>query len=252
MARRSCSRGSCGNGRPVFSCTTAFSSETRARSASAGRSASVRAFARALAASSSASRACRSMDSTTSAEQGDEAAVAVPREAVVPGPLRQPLHRLVVQTEVEDGVHHARHGRPRSGAHRDQERARRIAEAAPRGGLEPGQVGEDLLPQPGGMLLAGRVVGGPGLGGDREAGRHRHPQLRHLGQLAPLATQQRPQGARSVRLAVRERVDVLGSASGSGSSSPAGGLSTSGHQRPPQQLSGGGREKDTGPDSGLR
>ncbi len=168
-------------------------------------------------------------------EQGDEAAVAVPGEAVVPGPLRQPLDRLVVQTQVEDGVHHAGHGRPRSGAHRDEERARRIAEAAPCGGLEPGQVGEDLLPQAGRMLLAGRVVGRPGLGGDGEAGRHRYPELRHLGQLAPLATQQRPQGARSVRLAVRERVDVLGSASGSGSGSPAGGLSTSGHQRPPQQ-----------------
>ena len=41
----------------------------------------------------------------------------------------------------------------RARAHRDEERARRIAEAAPRGGLEPGQVGEDLLPQPGGCFL---------------------------------------------------------------------------------------------------
>ena len=52
----------------------------------------------------------------------DEAAVAVVGEARVARLGGQALHRLVVEAEVEDGVHHARHRRARARAHRDQQR----------------------------------------------------------------------------------------------------------------------------------
>ena len=55
----------------------------------------------------------------------NEAAVAVPREALVVRDARERLNRVVVETEVENRVHHARHRFARAGAHRDQQRERR-------------------------------------------------------------------------------------------------------------------------------
>ena len=51
----------------------------------------------------------------------DEAAIAVIGEARVAGILRQRLDRLVVEAEIEHGVHHARHRGARAGAHRNQQ-----------------------------------------------------------------------------------------------------------------------------------
>ncbi len=59
-------------------------------------------------------------------EDGDEAAIAVPGEALVLGPAREPQHRPVIETEVEDSIHHARHGGAGARAHGD--------EKGPRGG----------------------------------------------------------------------------------------------------------------------
>ena len=59
-----------------------------------------------------------------------EAPVAVPGKALVAGRSRQPLHRGVVEPEVQDGVHHARHRLARSGAHRQQQRIVGVAETA--------------------------------------------------------------------------------------------------------------------------
>ena len=63
------------------------------------------------------------------AEHLHEAAVGVPGEALVAGRLREPLDRVVVQAEVEDGVHHARHRLAGAGAHRHEQRVLRVAEA---------------------------------------------------------------------------------------------------------------------------
>jgi hypothetical protein len=52
----------------------------------------------------------------------DEAAVAVPGEARVAGQGGKALDRLVVEAEVEHGVHHARHGDAGARADRDQQR----------------------------------------------------------------------------------------------------------------------------------
>ena len=46
----------------------------------------------------------------------DETAIGIEGEAAVARQLGQPLHRFVVQAEIEDGVHHARHGGARAGA----------------------------------------------------------------------------------------------------------------------------------------
>ena len=60
----------------------------------------------------------------------DETAVAVIGKAGIAGIGGQRLDRLVVQAEIEHGVHHARHRGAGAGAHRHQKQFRRIAETA--------------------------------------------------------------------------------------------------------------------------
>ena len=59
----------------------------------------------------------------------DEAAIAVPGEARIAGALGEAFDGLVVEAEIEHGIHHAGHRHARAGAHRDQQRIRRVAEA---------------------------------------------------------------------------------------------------------------------------
>src|SRR5688572_18415910 len=88
------------------------------------------------------------------AEHRDEAAVAVPGEALVARPLREPLYGGVVETEIEDRVHHPGHRHARAGAHGDEQRTLGVAEATARVFFEPGEAGEHLLPHVVGKLAA--------------------------------------------------------------------------------------------------
>ena len=58
----------------------------------------------------------------------DETAVAVQREAFVASQLGKAFHRHIVETEVEDRVHHPRHGDGSAGTHRNEQWVFRIAE----------------------------------------------------------------------------------------------------------------------------
>ncbi len=69
----------------------------------------------------------------------DEAAVGVPREALIARGLREALHGGVVETQVEHGVHHARHRHAGARADRDEERVGGIAEALADRLLDVGQ-----------------------------------------------------------------------------------------------------------------
>src|SRR6185436_7457762 len=64
-------------------------------------------------------------------------------------------------------------------------------------------------PEPFGKLPAGTVVRGPRLRGDGEARRHRDSKVRHLRQLAALATEQIAHQRRAFCTAATEGVDVL-------------------------------------------
>ena len=58
----------------------------------------------------------------------DEAAVAIVGEARIAALGDDGFDGLVVQAEVEDGIHHARHGELGAGAHADQQRVGGVAE----------------------------------------------------------------------------------------------------------------------------
>ena len=134
----------------------------------------------------------------------DQAAVGVPGEAIVPGHVGEAAHRVAVQTEVENRVHHARHRDRRARADRQQQGIRLVAEALARLLLQSPHVLGDLCLEARGKLPSRLHEGATGVRRDREAGRHRHAEPRHLGKARSLAAEQGPSsGARFVEV-VRE------------------------------------------------
>jgi hypothetical protein len=140
---------------------------------------------------------------------GDEAPVAVIGEALVARRLGQRLDGGVVEAEVEDRVHHARHGGAGARAHGNEKRVGRIAEAALR---QPPDRGERLAHLPlelGRVGLAMVVVIGADLGRDRESRRDGKPEVGHLGEVRALAAEQIAHAGLALGLTVAEGVHPL-------------------------------------------
>ncbi len=141
------------------------------------------------------------------AEHLDQPTVGVEREPFVAGLRREPPHGLVVEPDVEDGLHHPGHRESGAGTDRHQQRVVGLPELLAHRALQRlevfGHLGGQL-----GRLSPALQVRLAGFGGDREAGRHRQAQVRHLGEVGALATQQVAQ----VPVAFGEVIDVLGHA----------------------------------------
>lgn len=139
------------------------------------------------------------------AEHLDETAVRVPGEPLVTRGLRQALHRVVVQTDVQDRLHHPGHRIARARTHRHQQRIVPLTQPPPRGPLQRGQMVRDLTRQTG-RFTTGRQERAARFRGDDETGRHRQPQPGHLGQVGALAAQQ----VGLILAALAERVHITG------------------------------------------
>ena len=133
-----------------------------------------------------------------------EPSVGVVCEPLVAAGLGQPLHRLVVDAQVQDRVHHARHRDHGARPHRHQQRV--VARTQPLADalLERRQVRAQLCVQAVRVAALVRQVGQARLGGDREAVRHRQADRGHLGKVGALAAEQPAHLGRPLR----EVVDV--------------------------------------------
>ena len=139
-----------------------------------------------------------------------EAAVAVPGEARVVRRLGEGLHRLIVEAEVENRIHHAGHRLARAGAHRDEKRhRRRIAEAAADERLHARQplLHHRLQLRRVAPLVV--VVIGADLRRDRESRGHRQADARHLRQVGALAAQLLLHASVAVGRAAAKVIDEL-------------------------------------------
>ncbi len=145
-----------------------------------------------------------------------EATVAVPGELGVAGPGREGFHHPVIDSEVEDGVHHAGHRLAGAGADREEERILEVAEFLAHGLLDLGDIGLDLALERFGVSPAVFVVVGADLRGDGEPGRHGNADAAHLGKIRPLAPQKRFLIPGPVRLAVTKVINVLALPAASG------------------------------------
>ena len=147
----------------------------------------------------------------------DEAAIAVEGKAPIAGLLRQRHHGLVVEAEIEHGVHHARHRGARAGAHRDQQRIVFVAENLAGDLADLRQRLDDLALQFFRILLLVGVVVGADFRRDGEARRHRKTEARHFGQTCALATQQVAHVRFAFGLAAAKRIDPFAFGAGRGS-----------------------------------
>ena len=120
----------------------------------------------------------------------DETAIAVPGPAGVVGFLGDDFHHVLVEAQVQDGVHHAGHGGPGAGAHGHQQGILQVAEALAGDLLHLGDVGHDLGHDALVDLAAVLIVLGAGLGGDGEALGNGQADVGHLGQVGALAAKQ--------------------------------------------------------------
>ena len=129
----------------------------------------------------------------------DEAAIAVPGKALVPRSRRQPRDSLIVQTKVENRIHHAGHRDPRARTHGDEQRVACIAEAFANGRLDMGERLCDLLahsvrkthPELRRRVCAFLQVAYAFLGRDRKSGRNRQANRGHFGKVRAFASSDR-------------------------------------------------------------
>ena len=140
---------------------------------------------------------------------GDEAAIAVIGEAAIAGEFGERFDGLVVEAEIEHGVHHARHRGAAAGADRHQQRIFGIAERL------AGQLADmiqrllDLRLQFRRIGFVVRVEIGADRGRNGEAGRHRQAEIGHFGEIGALAAEQIAQARFALGLAVAEGIDPL-------------------------------------------
>ena len=138
----------------------------------------------------------------------DEAAVAIPRKTRVGGLFGEGLDGLVVETEVEDGVHHARHGIARAGADGNKQRVDEVAKLHAGLFLDGADTGFDLRLERGWVAALAGVVVGADLRGNREARGHGQADAAHLGEVGAFATEEGLHRAVAVGLPA-EQVDVF-------------------------------------------
>ena len=124
------------------------------------------------------------------AEHLQQPPVGVPGEPLVAGERGQALDRLVVEPDVQDGVHHAGHGEHGARTHRDQQRVARVTEVVAHGLLHVVQVlGDLVVERVGGLALV--EVDAAGVGRDREASGDGQADLDHLGEVGALPAEKR-------------------------------------------------------------
>ena len=135
----------------------------------------------------------------------DESTVGVPCPAGVAGLLDERADHVLVESEVEDRVHHAGHRDAGAGAHGDQERILRVTKPLPQRFLHFRQRIKNLGLNFVIYLAAVSKVTHARFGADGKAFRHRHAQLGHFGHAGTLAAQK----VAHRRVAFRELVYIL-------------------------------------------
>ncbi len=139
-----------------------------------------------------------------------EASVRIPGEALVTRLQGKSDHGGVVESKVQDGVHHPRHGDSRARAHGDEQRVARIGEAAPDVFLDARERRHDFAFEVRRQFSSMLEEPGADFGRDRETRRDRKTQAAHLGQVRTLAAQQVAQSGVSVGSAFLEGEDARG------------------------------------------
>ena len=124
------------------------------------------------------------------AEHLDEAAVAVIGKPFIAGLSGKAYDAVIVESQIQDGVHHAGHGNRCPGADGDQQRVFGIPEGLAHNGLEFLQFFENLCPDLFIDHFAVFVILEAGVGGNGETERNRQTDLGHFSQVRALSSKE--------------------------------------------------------------
>ena len=138
-----------------------------------------------------------------------EAAIAIPRPARVARLAPEHFHRLVVETEVQNRVHHAGHRLACAGADGNQQRILAVAELLARDRFEFRERSTDLVSQNFGIRLLVGVVVRADFGGNGESWRDGQTDPRHFMQVCAFAAEQRLLRAVAIGLAAAKKINIL-------------------------------------------
>ena len=139
----------------------------------------------------------------------DEAAIAIVGEPRVAAFGLERLDGLIVQAQVQDGIHHARHGKLSARANAHQQRVVHRAKLLAHALFEGSQGFEHLLVDLGRHRVAVLKIHVAHLGSDGEAGRHRQPGARHFGEPGAFAAQHVFHLSIAVGGSIAEQVNVF-------------------------------------------
>ena len=135
----------------------------------------------------------------------DKSAVCIVGKPGVLGECGDALNHLVIEAQVEDGIHHAGHRGSGAGTDRNQQRVFAIAELFARECFQLGNKFEDLCFDLRGDGLAVFIVPGAGFRGHGEAVGNGHAQAGHFRQVGAFAAEQFPHRA----IALRKQINIL-------------------------------------------
>ena len=124
-------------------------------------------------------------------EHEDETTIAVIGESFVVGLLGEGFDGFVIETEIEDGVHHARHGNSGTGTNGDEKGVGALSESLSGSLLKSGNAFLDLVLEIGGDGSAGIVIKRASFGGDGEAIGDANADMGHFGQAGALTSEKR-------------------------------------------------------------
>ena len=137
----------------------------------------------------------------------DETAIAVISKARIAGTRRNRFHRHIIETEIEHGIHHARHRGTGTRAHRQQKRIFRIAKNTTRNLAHFIERCLNLRFQIRRIGLFVFVIIGTDFGADGQTGRNWQAEIAHLRQIGPLAAEQITHIRLPFGTAVTERIN---------------------------------------------
>jgi len=141
----------------------------------------------------------------------NEATVAIPSETGVLGRGFERENGVVVESEIEDGVHHTRHGIAGAGAHRDEEReAFGVTKLGAHALLHFLNPNFDLALELSWVVAIVVVEMRANLGRDGEASGDGKSDAAHLSEIRALASEEVLHRRVAVGLAVAPRVNVFG------------------------------------------
>ena len=139
----------------------------------------------------------------------EETTVGIPSKFSVASLFGESFDNLVIDSKVEDGVHHSRHRLASTGTNRKEKWVFEITELLAHGFFDLGDVLLDLRVESLRIRLSVRIIISADFGGDCEASRNGNSDAAHFGEVCAFSSEEGFHRTVTVASSLAEVVDVL-------------------------------------------